>query len=89
MYRSAMPRRQSSQRQTSLPMDDVEAKEDAESVESILSRGEGRDPERFPFRTEGEPAALSILAIRRDSMRDRGLPRVGGEVARARDDVEG
>lgn len=84
MYRSDIPSRQSSQRQTSLPREDVEAKLEAESVESILSKGEGRDPERFPLRTEGVPAARSILAISRDSMRDLGLPRDGGEVARLR-----
>lgn len=87
MYKSAIPSRQSSHRHTSLPMDEVDAKEEAESVESIRSKGEGRDPEKFPFRTDGEPAALSILAISRDSMRDRGLPRGGGEVARL--EVEG
>lgn len=84
-----MPRRQSSQRQTSLPMEDVEAKDDAESVESILRRGEGREPERLPLRTDGVPAALSILAIKRDSMRDLGRPRDGGEVAKFdKDDKE-
>lgn len=84
-----MPSRQSSQRQTSLPMEDVEAKDDAESVESILRRGEGREPERLPLRTDGVPAALSILAIKRDSMRDLGRPRDGGEVAKFdKDDKE-
>lgn len=69
-------------------MEEVEAKEDAESVESILRRGEGKDPERFPLSTDGVPAALSILAINRDSIRDLGLPSDGGEVAKFDKDVK-
>ncbi|PSN57848.1 hypothetical protein C0J52_04387 [Blattella germanica] len=62
-----MPRRQSSQRQTSL---EVEERELAESVESVRSRsaggsGDGEDVRQAP--------AFSILATRSVSMSDRGL----------------
>lgn len=63
-----MPRMQSSHRQTSLPIEDVEPKELVEPVESMRTSGAGS-----PLRREGEPAARSILAINSVSMSDRGL----------------
>ncbi|KAJ4451451.1 hypothetical protein ANN_02913 [Periplaneta americana] len=73
MYRSAMPRRQSSHLQTSL---DVEDKELAESVESVRSSsaggsGEGGDPDK-------QAPAFSILATSSVSIRDLGL--IGADV---------
>jgi hypothetical protein len=68
MYRSAIPRRQSSHLQTSL---DVEDKELAESVESVRSNSAGRgdggedDVKQAP--------AFSILATRSVSISVRGL----------------
>jgi hypothetical protein len=69
MYRSAIPRRQSSHLQTSL---EVEDKELAESVESVLSNNAGGRGEGGEVDVKQAPA-FSILATSSVSISVRGL----------------
>jgi hypothetical protein len=75
MYRSAIPRRQSSHLQTSLEDDD---KELAESVESVRSKSAGGRGDGGEDGVKQAPA-FSILATSSVSISDRGL--TGAETA--------